>query len=148
MFCDWRSDFTDRESPVPVTIASPAVFAADATRLGIGAGTVVVAYDDYFNVLAGRIVLGASQLRPPRQRTCWTAGWRPGRRPAARSRPATSPGAAEPPYPVPAQLEGLIDLDGMRAAIAGGVQLLDARKREEYTARRRMRAAPGTSPVP
>ena len=57
VFADWRVDFTDRTSAVPVTVAPPAVFAADATRLGIGADTVVVAYDHYFNVLAGRIVL-------------------------------------------------------------------------------------------
>ena len=56
VFADWRSDFTDRASAVPVTIAAPDTFAADATRLGIGAGTTVVAYDDYFNVLGGRVV--------------------------------------------------------------------------------------------
>ena len=41
---------------MPVTVAAPEVFAADATRLGIGATTTVVAYDDYHSVLAGRIV--------------------------------------------------------------------------------------------
>ena len=56
VFADWRQDFTDREAAVPVTIAPPGVFAADATRLGIGAGTTVIAYDDYYNALAGRIV--------------------------------------------------------------------------------------------
>ena len=55
VFVDWRSDFTDRGSDVPVTIAPPAVFAADATRLGITPATTVVAYDDYHNVLAGRV---------------------------------------------------------------------------------------------
>ena len=56
VFADWRHDFTDRDAAVPVTIAPPAVFAADATRLGIGAATTVIAYDDYYNALAGRIV--------------------------------------------------------------------------------------------
>ena len=67
VFADWRVDFTDRSNPVPVPIAPPEVFAADATRLGIGAGTTVVAYDHYLNVLAGRIVLALAQLRPRRR---------------------------------------------------------------------------------
>ena len=56
VFADWRTDFTDRGADVPVTLAPPEVFEADAARLGIGADTVVVAYDDYRNALAGRIV--------------------------------------------------------------------------------------------
>ena len=37
-------------------LAPPGVFASDATRLGIRNDSVVVAYDDYRNVLAGRVV--------------------------------------------------------------------------------------------
>ena len=67
---------------MPVTIASPEVFAADATRLGIGADTTVVAYDHYFNVLAGRIVL---VLRSYGHAASPRAGRRPGRLDAARA---------------------------------------------------------------
>ena len=56
VFVDWRADFTDRSDPVPVQLAPPDDFAADATRLGIGNDSVVVAYDTYRNVLAGRVV--------------------------------------------------------------------------------------------
>ena len=56
VFVDWRADFTDRSDPVPVQLAPPVDFAADATRLGIGNDSVVVAYDSYRNVLAGRVV--------------------------------------------------------------------------------------------
>ena len=56
VFVDWRHDFTDRSATVPVTVAGPSGFAAEATRLGIGATTTVVAYDDHRNALAGRIV--------------------------------------------------------------------------------------------
>ena len=56
VFVDWRADFTDRSDPVPVQLAPPADFAADATRLGVKNDSVVVAYDTYRNVLAGRVV--------------------------------------------------------------------------------------------
>ena len=153
MFADWRVDFTDRASAVPVTVASPEVFAADATRLGIGADTVVVAYDHYFNVLAGRIVLvlrsyghAASHVldgglsawtrgRPARSRAGTSSRRRPIRR--TRCRPAG---------------RGLIDLDGMRAGDPDGAQLLDARKTEEYSGRethaRRAGHIPGALNVP
>src|SRR5215467_7969088 len=48
-FVDWRSDFVDRTDTVPVQLAPPEAFAADATRLGIANDTTVVAYDDYRN---------------------------------------------------------------------------------------------------
>jgi thiosulfate/3-mercaptopyruvate sulfurtransferase len=62
------------------------------------------------------------------------------------------PAAADPPYPPPAQLDGLIDLEGMRAAIAGGAQILDARKHQEFTGEethaRRAGHIPGALNVP
>ena len=71
---------------VPVTWPAAAVFEADAARLGIGADTVVVAYDDYRNALAGRIVW---VLRSAGHRAahCSTAGWGRGWTPGSRSRP-------------------------------------------------------------
>ena len=152
VFADWRVDFTDRTSAVPVTVAPPEVFAADATRLGIGADTVVVAYDHYFNVLAGRIVLvlrsyghAASHVLDGGL-SAWTAEGCP------LEGGDIVPAPADPPYPVPAGREGLIDLDGMRRAILDGAQLLDARKSEEYSGRethaRRAGHIPGALNVP
>jgi len=152
VFADWRVDFTDRASAVPVTIASPEVFAADATRLGIAVDTVVVAYDDYFNVLAGRIVLvlrsyghAASHVLDGGL-SAWTSGGCP------LEGGDIVPAPADPPHPLPAGREGLIDLDGMRRAIEDGAQLLDARRVEEYSGRethaRRAGHIPGALNVP
>jgi thiosulfate/3-mercaptopyruvate sulfurtransferase len=152
VFADWRSDFTDRTSPVPVTIASPAVFAADATRLGIAAGTVVVAYDDYFNVLAGRIVWALRSYGHTAAHLLdgGLAAWT--REDGPLQGGAVQPVASDPPYPVPAELHGLIDLDQVRHAIGEGVQLLDARKAEEFTGQeshaRRAGHIPGAISVP
>jgi len=152
VFADWRVDFTDRESAVPVTIAPPVVFAADATRLGIGADTVVVAYDHYYNVLAGRIVLvlrsyghAASHVLDGGL-SAWTNEGCP------LEGGDVVPAPADPPHPVPAGREGVIDLEGMRRAIRDGAQLLDARKAEEYSGRethaRRAGHIPGALNVP
>jgi len=152
VFVDWRVDFTDRECAVPVTIASPEVFAADATRLGIGADTVVVAYDHYYNVLAGRIVLvlrsyghAASHVLDGGL-SAWTNEGCP------LEGGDVVPAPADPPHPVPAGREGVIDLEGMRRAIRDGAQLLDARKAEEYSGRethaRRAGHIPGALNVP
>lgn len=152
VFADWRSDFTDRTSPVPVTIAPPAVFAADAARLGIAAATVVVAYDDYFNVLAGRIVWALRSYGHAASHLLdgGLAAWMRDHGPLEVG--AVSPVAADPPHPVPARLQGLIDFDQVRQAIGEGVQLLDARKAEEFTGQeshaRRAGHIPGAINVP
>jgi thiosulfate/3-mercaptopyruvate sulfurtransferase len=152
VFADWRVDFTDRDGAVPVTIAPPHVFAADATRLGIGADTVVVAYDNYFNVLAGRIVLALRSYGHAAGHlldgglSAWTSAGCP------LEGGDIVPAPADPPHPVPAGRQGLIDLDGMRRAIRDGAQLLDARKVEEYSGRethaRRAGHIPGALNVP
>ncbi|HSS53674.1 MAG TPA: sulfurtransferase [Gaiellales bacterium] len=152
VFADWRVDFTDRECAVPVTIASPEVFAADATRLGIGADTVVVAYDHYYNVLAGRIVLVLRSYGQAASHvldgglSAWTNEGCP------LEGGDVVPAPADPPHPVPAGREGVIDLEGMRRAIRDGAQLLDARKAEEYSGRethaRRAGHIPGALNVP
>jgi len=152
VFVDWRHDFTDRSATVPVTVAGPSEFAAEATRLGIGATTTVVAYDDYRNVLAGRIVW---VLRSYGHHAAfvldggldaWTAAGLP------LEPGAIVPEPAVPPHPVPARLEGLIDLDGMRRAIDLGAQVVDARKELEYTGgethARRAGHIPGALNVP
>jgi thiosulfate/3-mercaptopyruvate sulfurtransferase len=152
VFADWRVDFTDRTSAVPVTIAPPAAFAADATRLGIGADTVVVAYDHYFNVLAGRIVLVLRSYGHAASHVLdgGLAAWTNHGCPLEGGDVVAAP--ADPPHPLPACREGLIDLDGMRRAIVDGAQLLDARKTEEYSGRethaRRAGHIPGALNVP
>ena len=133
VFADWRHDFTDRDAAVPVTIAPPAVFAADATRLGIGAATTVIAYDDYYNALAGRIVW---VLRSYGHADAWLLdgglrAWIDAG--GALESGDVLPAPASPPYPVPARLDGLIDRGQLLRAIEAGAAVLDARAAVEYT---------------
>ena len=152
VFVDWRHDFTDRSATVPVTVAGLSEFAAEATRLGIGATTTVVAYDDYRNVLAGRIVW---VLRSYGHHAAFVldgglGAWTAAGLPLEPGRVVLEP--AVPPHPVPIRLEGLIDLDGMRRAIDLGAQVVDARKELEYaggeTHARRSGHIPGALNVP
>ncbi len=55
VFVDWTRDIVDSDDPVPVQIARPAEFAARMGELGIGDDALVVAYDDYDHVFAGRL---------------------------------------------------------------------------------------------
>jgi thiosulfate/3-mercaptopyruvate sulfurtransferase len=152
VFADWRHDFTDRDASVPVTIAPPSVFAADATRLGIGAGTTVIAYDDYFNALAGRIVWvlrsyghGDARLLDGGLRAWTDAG-------GVLESGDILPAPATPPHPVPERLGGLIDRMQLLQAIGAGAAVLDARAAIEYTGAethaRRAGHIPGAINVP
>ena len=55
VFVDWTRDIVDPEDPVPIQVARPEAFAAKMTELGVGDGTLVVAYDDYNHAFAGRL---------------------------------------------------------------------------------------------
>jgi thiosulfate/3-mercaptopyruvate sulfurtransferase len=132
VFVDWRHDFTDRDDPVPVQLAPPEVFAADATRLGITNDSVVVAYDDYRNVLAGRVVWALRTYGHARSHIldgglgAWVAagyGLREG---------DEQPKPAEPPYLVGERGAQMWGLREMRAALDRNVLILDARAHAEY----------------
>jgi thiosulfate/3-mercaptopyruvate sulfurtransferase len=151
VFCDWRHDFTDRAATVPVSVASPEDFAAEATGLGIGAGTPVVAYDDYFGVLAGRIVwvLRSYGHTEAQLLDGGLGAWRAAGLPLAQGE--VTPEPADPPHPVPPPAAGLIDQAGVQEAIDAGAQLLDARAPAEYrgdeTHARRAGHIPGATNV-
>jgi thiosulfate/3-mercaptopyruvate sulfurtransferase len=55
VFVDWTRDIVDPLDPVPGQIANPASFAEKMGALGIGDDTLVVAYDDYNHIFAGRL---------------------------------------------------------------------------------------------
>jgi thiosulfate/3-mercaptopyruvate sulfurtransferase len=55
VFVDWTRDIVDADDPVPLQIAGPEAFAAKMSELGIGDDHLVVAYDDYDHLLAGRM---------------------------------------------------------------------------------------------
>lgn len=131
-FVDWRRDLTDRSDPVPVQLAPPEEFAADATRLGITNDATVVAYDDYRNVLAGRIVWALrtyghehAHVLDGGLRAWTTAGYE------LREGDET-PAPADPPYRTGARRPTLWTLDEMKAALDRNVLVLDARAHDEY----------------
>ncbi len=132
VFADWRTDFTDRGADVPVTLAPPAVFEADAARLGIGADTVVVAYDDYRNALAGRIawVLRSVGHAATHILDGGLSAWEAAGLPLESGEHHPEP--PEPPLRV-ATVDGLVDIDAVRDALAAGLQVVDARSTAQYT---------------
>jgi thiosulfate/3-mercaptopyruvate sulfurtransferase len=151
-FVDWRSDLTDRADPVPVQLAPPDAFAADATRLGIGNDTVVVAYDDYRNVLAGRVVWALRTYGHRRAHVldgglrAWTAAGH------ALAEGAEQPAPADPPYRTGERRPTLWTLDDVQVALDRDVLILDARAHDEYAGieshARRHGHVPGAVNVP
>jgi thiosulfate/3-mercaptopyruvate sulfurtransferase len=151
-FADWRRDFTDRDDPVPVQLAPPEMFGSDATRLGIRNDSVVVAYDDYRNVLAGRVVWALRAYGHRRAHIldgglpAWVAAGgalRGGDEP---------PAPADPPYRAGARGGSMWGLADMRAALDRDVLVLDARAHDEYAGieshARRHGHVPGAVNVP
>lgn len=55
VFVDWTRDIIDPDDPVPAQLAQPGPFAALMGGLGVGDGALVVAYDDYDHMFAGRL---------------------------------------------------------------------------------------------
>ncbi|MEI7644086.1 MAG: sulfurtransferase [Chloroflexales bacterium] len=55
-YIDWTRDIVDLDDPVPAQVAPPAKIAALFGGLGIGDDTIVVAYDDWFSMYAGRLL--------------------------------------------------------------------------------------------
>jgi thiosulfate/3-mercaptopyruvate sulfurtransferase len=55
VFVDWTRDIVDESDPIPMQLASESAFAAKMGELGIGDSTLVVAYDDYDHIFAGRL---------------------------------------------------------------------------------------------
>ncbi len=151
-FVDWRRDFTDRDDPVPVQLAPPGVFASDATRLGIRNDSVVVAYDDYRTILAGRVVWALRAYGHRRAHVldgglrAWVASG------GALRNGAEPPAAADPPYRTRERDASLWSLAQMRAALDGEALVIDARAHDEYAGieshARRHGHVPGAVNVP
>jgi thiosulfate/3-mercaptopyruvate sulfurtransferase len=152
VFVDWRSDFTDRSDPVPVQLAPPGDFAADATRLGIRPETTVVAYDTFRNVLAGRIVWAfrAYGHRHAHVLDGGLGAWREAGGPLRSGDEHAVP--AVPPYRTGPRDDSLWDIDQLRAMLEGDVLVIDARAHDEYAGieshARRAGHIPGAVNVP
>jgi len=151
-FVDWRRDFTDRDDPVPVQLAPPGVFAADATRLGISNATAVVAYDDYRNVLAGRVVWALRTYGHERAHILdgGLKAWVAAGRPLAQGDEVPAP--ADPPYRTGERRPTLWSRQDMQDALDRDVLILDARAHDEYAGiqshARRHGHVPGAVNVP
>ena len=129
------------------------MFASDATRLGIRNDTVVVAYDDYRNVLAGRVVWALRAYGHRRAHVldgglrAWVAAGhelRAGRRAGGAGRSALpAPASAARPCGRSAEMQAALDRD---------VLILDARAHDEYAGieshARRHGHVPGAVNVP
>ncbi len=56
IYLDWTSDIVDLDDPVPAQVAPPAKIARVLGSHGIGDTSIVVAYDDWFSMFAGRLL--------------------------------------------------------------------------------------------
>jgi thiosulfate/3-mercaptopyruvate sulfurtransferase len=152
VFVDWRHDFTDPGTEVPVQLAPPDRFAADATRLGIGNETPVVACDDYRNALAGRVVwaLRAYGHADSHVLDGGLGAWRAAGYPTRPGEEIVAP--ADPPFQPGPRDDSLWDIGRVRAALDGSALVIDARARDEYTGvethARRAGHVPGAINVP
>lgn len=129
-FADWTADFVDADDPRPIQLAPPERFRDTAERLGIGDKDVVVAYDDYFNIFAGRLWWA---LRAYGHHGVWVldGGWQSW---VADGRPTT---AARPSHPratfTPRRVPGLHrTIAQVEATLAAGGIVVDARPRHLY----------------
>lgn len=131
VFVDWTRDIVDPLDPVPVQIAKPDAFAAKMGELGIGDDALVVAYDDYDHIFAGRLAWALRYYGHDEVRVL-DGGWS---RWIAEGRPTSR----DVPAPVPARFTARTrpslrrTADEVSRAIGDSrVLLLDARAPEQY----------------
>jgi thiosulfate/3-mercaptopyruvate sulfurtransferase len=151
VFVDWTRDIVDLGDPVPVQVASAEAFAAKMGEIGIGDGMLVVAYDDYDHIFAGRLVWALRYYGHDAARVL-DGGWA---RWVAEGRPTT----ADVPQPLPALFTAKArpslrrTADEVMAALGQPDALIvDARPADQYagtvTAAGRGGRIPGARNVP
>ncbi|MDP9149232.1 MAG: sulfurtransferase [Myxococcota bacterium] len=155
VFVDWTRDVVDLDDPVPVQIAKPEAFAAKMSELGIGDGTLVIVYDDYHHIFAGRLAWALLYHGHDAVRVLdggWSR-WRAEARPTSRDLPvhgAASSTCRFTPKMRPALRK---TADEVQRCLRGGdALLLDARPRDQFlgvaTAAQRSGHIPGARNVP
>lgn len=136
VFIDWTRDIVDLHDPVPAQVAPPEKIAALFGQLGIGADTLVVAYDDDFLKFAGRLqwVLRYYGHEAVRILDGGLVKWQAEGRPITQAIPTPAP-AVFTPRPQPALRrtaeQVLAGLDTANRSI-GSSLLIDARSPTEY----------------
>lgn len=151
LFVDWTRDITNPDSPNGTQIAQPDVYAALMSRLGVGADTFVVAYDDAGGMLAARLWWTLNVYGHARAAVLdggWIK-WTAENRPVTAEVPQVTPATFTPRYD--AALRRTIDQ--VHAALQNGqAALLDVRTIEEFTGKtsraRRMGHIPGALNFP
>jgi thiosulfate/3-mercaptopyruvate sulfurtransferase len=131
VFVDWTRDIVDTADPVPVQIARPELFAAKMSELGIGDETLVVAYDDYKHIFAGRLAWALRYYGHDAVRVL-DGGWA---RWTTEGRPTTAdvPVRARARFSAAPRPELRRTADDVAAALGkSDVLLIDARPPEQY----------------
>jgi thiosulfate/3-mercaptopyruvate sulfurtransferase len=137
VFVDWTRDIVDPSDPVPMQVAQPGPFAAKMSELGIADETLVVAYDDYDHIFAGRLAWALRYYGHEAVRIL-DGGWA---RWLAEGRPTQSSTAfGQPEAPPPSTVftarprSALRRTAGEVAGVVGraDVALIDARPPEQY----------------
>jgi thiosulfate/3-mercaptopyruvate sulfurtransferase len=150
VFVDWTRDIVDLDDPVPAQVARPEPFARTMSELGIGDETLVVAYDDYNHMFAGRLAWALQYYGHDAVRVLdggW-ARWVDEGRPATRDIPARAPAR----FTARVRPELRCSADEVAAAIGkDDVLVIDARAPEQFegkvSAARRAGHIPGARSV-
>jgi thiosulfate/3-mercaptopyruvate sulfurtransferase len=138
VFVDWTRDLIDPADPVPMQVAGPEAFSAKMAELGIGRETLVVAYDDYDHIFAGRLAWGLRYYGHDAVRILdggWSRWVREGR--ATRSSAESDSSQAFCPSPFvacarPELRRTAEDVEKLLGRAPGEVLLIDARAPEQY----------------
>jgi thiosulfate/3-mercaptopyruvate sulfurtransferase len=151
VFVDWTRDIVDPDDPIPAQIAKAEPFAAAMSALGIGGDTLVVAYDDYDHIFAGRVAWALRYYGHDRVRILdgGFARW------LAEGRPTS----ADLPRVTPARFDAVVrpglrkTADDVAGTLGrGDVLIVDARPPEQYageaSAAARKGHIPGAKNVP
>jgi thiosulfate/3-mercaptopyruvate sulfurtransferase len=150
VFVDWTRDIVDLLDPVPGQIANAREFEQKMSELGIGDDTLVVAYDDYNHIFAGRLAWALQHYGHEGVRILdggWSR-WLAEGRPTSREMPLSAP--AQFVARIRPGLRRTAD-DVARALARNDVVLVDARAPDQYagvaTAARRAGHIPGARNV-
>lgn len=130
VYIDWLRDIVDLDDSVPTQVAPPEKIARVLGNLGIGDDSVVVAYDDWFSMFAGRLlwVLRYYGFEGGRILNGGILKWQAEGRPLHDGAPSY-PAATFTPRPQP-QLRRTADQ--VLAALGSDTLLIDARGAKEY----------------
>jgi thiosulfate/3-mercaptopyruvate sulfurtransferase len=155
VFVDWTRDIVDPADPVPMQVAAPDAFSAKMGELGIGGDTLVVAYDDYDHIFAGRLAWALRYYGHDAVRILdggWSR-WQAEGRPVQSAPPAGTPSGPTTAFVArtrPGLRRTADEVD--RALGRADVVLIDARPPEQYagavTAAARAGHIPGAINVP